>query len=121
MKTAKEILIEARAKIQNPENWTKGVYARAKSGKETLPNSKDAVSYCSIGAIFSVLNFSSSVDSCYISYQQQKEYYVAFASLTDCMSEISGSRVLTLSLFNDDPNTTHEEILDLFDRSIARL
>ena len=51
---AKEILIAARAKITNKENWTKGNYARTKSGDVCPSRASYAYSFCALGALNSL-------------------------------------------------------------------
>lgn len=50
MKLLSEILIEAKELISNPENWTKGVWSRNKSGDTVLVFSSSAACFCVIGA-----------------------------------------------------------------------
>lgn len=45
------VLTGVRALIADPAHWTKGVYARAANGRETLHDSEDAVCWCLVGAI----------------------------------------------------------------------
>ena len=50
-----EQLIAARALIEQPERWTRGEYARTKSGQYTKVNGKYAACFCAIGAVAYVL------------------------------------------------------------------
>lgn len=54
MKTALEILREARALISNPENWTRRTFARDASGVKVYARSPNADQFCAIGAVMHV-------------------------------------------------------------------
>ena len=53
MKTS-EILIAAKALIDEPGKWTQGTYARNSDMEEVDSYSEDAVCFCSIGAIYRI-------------------------------------------------------------------
>lgn len=95
--TPKEILIAARAKIEAPERWTQGKFARAKNGACIGPQTAGAVRWCSIGAIISVGDLPS--------------YDLLLAAI--------GGEWNTVAEWNDAPNRTHAEVLAAFDRAIA--
>lgn len=99
--TTKEILIAARAKIEREENWTRGAYARDWAGGVRLPQSEAAVCFCALGAVRSV----------------QCHYEEGDRAIFALRHEISGTPV---SDFNDNPATTHADILALFDRAIRK-
>ena len=46
------VLKEAFAKISNPENWTRGVYARNAQGRSVLPEGMEACKFCALGAVY---------------------------------------------------------------------
>jgi hypothetical protein len=50
-KTTKEILVEARALIEHPANWTQGELAHDRCGYKAHPNEPRAVCWCAIGAL----------------------------------------------------------------------
>jgi hypothetical protein len=50
-KSPKQILIEAKALIANPENWCQGDYARDSDGLPTGALDEDACCRCSLGAV----------------------------------------------------------------------
>jgi hypothetical protein len=99
MITARKILIAARAKIERPEAWTKGRYARDKNGEGTIPNSRHAVCWCAIGAVHAA----SPSDTA--------------PALTQLNRFVPGGEATYT--YNDFPETTHAEILALYDRAIA--
>lgn len=94
-----EILIAARAKIEDPENWIQGVEARAEDGTHVVPWSTDAVCWCAIGSIRSV------VGRC-------APYWLARGYLDKTTTGDTAE-------YNDATGRTHAEILAAFDRAIA--
>ena len=46
-----EILQAAKARINTPEKWTKGAFARNKKSDEVSLHSRSAICFCPIGAI----------------------------------------------------------------------
>ena len=46
-----DILRAARARIEDPKNWTQGAFARAADQTDVPARSKDAVCWCVFGAI----------------------------------------------------------------------
>jgi len=104
--TPKEILIAARAKIEAPERWTQGAYAKTAKRNKARCDSPKAVCWCVIGAIAHVAD-------------------VTPGSVTD---QLSGSLNEAIGLgpnswelvdWNDAPTRTHAEVLAAFDRAIA--
>ncbi len=93
-----ETLKEARALIAEPETWTQDVGARDSLGQETEYDLSDAVSFCSLAAIYRVAGSSAMTDK-------------AISKLDEIMDGIT--------YFND--GHTHAEVLQLFDEAIARM
>lgn len=97
----KEILIAARAKIENPENWTQGSYSRNIDGVTIdSPKSKAAVCWCSRGAIIAISE----------TYEDED---LAMSHLRNAIE----SKYPTVVGFND--SSTHVEVLSAFDRAIS--
>ncbi len=96
MKSTKELLEEARAKIAEPEHWCKDAYWRDTRGEPTPVNV--AVSYCAMGALLS---------------QQTYDLGRASQLLAECAER-------DIVEFNDDEKTTHVQILAVFDCAIAK-
>lgn len=92
----REDLIAAKALIDTPEKWTKN-YFRTDGG-----------CYCAVGAITQVTtipgHFSDRADA-------------ACVALRDCLSEEERG---SITGFNDLTTTTHDDIMALFDRAIAK-
>lgn len=114
MKTALDILREARKTLNSLESWTKTTLALAEDGRPVDPISDDACRFCLVGAIYRV------------SGGWQKA--APLADLVDtlwvragCPEPRSSWRAPTLTGFNDSPLTSHEDVLKLLDETIARL
>lgn len=91
----REVLIMARALIAKPEHWTKRSYARGLSGESVDAGSRNAVCWCSVGAIDRI----SLVDG---------------GRALDALSTAMGGGGITS--FND--SSDHATVLAAFDRAI---
>jgi hypothetical protein len=104
MSTA-ELLKAARAKIEKPENWTKGTNARDANGNPTAAYSPAAVCFCAIGAIHS------------ITMPRTLPNLDARTAMVRALMHFHPN--CFVSDFNDAPTTTHANVLALFDEAIA--
>jgi hypothetical protein len=115
MKTEIQILEEARAKIADPKNWTKGVLWRDAEGQRVPPKEgpEKAVCFCMLGAIRAVV---------------PGEEHIEERSAAACrLWEAVNSRIverkwqdhMVIADFNDAPTTTHEMVLAKYDEAIA--
>lgn len=102
MNNVKQLLMSAKALIQDPNNWTQHVLAR--DGRNNLVSiaSDDACKYCAEGAAMKVTAHSEG----HIWEQVRYALYIALP--------LSAGSVVA---YND--THTHEEVLALFDRAIA--
>ena len=105
MMTEKELLVKARALIENPKTWIQGHGAEDSAGLEIAAVSPDAVSFCAIGALDRAC-FNLRVGFCSI---------VATAAL----QRLDGMVDNELGFWNDALGRTHDEVLAAFDRAIA--
>jgi hypothetical protein len=107
-------LREAREKINTPDKWTKGVYARAADGgdaenldwdevDENAMWRSDPVCFCALGAIGARENGPD--------YYSDEVFNALRLALPNPYEETA--------TFNDAPETTHADIMALFDRAIA--
>lgn len=103
---ALEVLKKARAKISDPSRWIKGPIAVDVNGREVGPGSPNACKWCAEGALISVL----------VEGPNGNEGGVIWAHKV--LSDFVGQ---PLGRYNDDPKTTHEDILSLFARGIREL
>lgn len=97
MATVKETLIAARALIDTPEKWIKSFYSNHRGG------------FCALGAVTEVIDCPSAYRNCRSALQG------ALPVLPWITSREFGS----VGFFNDHRNTTHSDIMALFDRAIA--
>lgn len=98
-----QILKDARALIADEKNWTRNAFARDSKGNEVTPDKEDATCFCAIGALSRVV-------------QQPPYYDLPGERLLGDEAWISGE--IGVAEFNDAH--THEDVLALFDRAIAR-
>jgi hypothetical protein len=103
-KSTLQILKAARALITPEGAWTQGFYARTKNGFTVNTQSKDACSWCWLGAIAKV---SDNIGG--------PQYEAAH----DLFKRVSGEKYP--SKFNDAPGRTQAEVLAKFDEAIAAL
>lgn len=113
------LLEDARKLLTDPAKWTQGTAARNAEGEITGTDKPDAVCFCSLGAIWAVggyfdPNFSkknaSQVIAAEMELHNEVEEFIGYESEDYGIAE-----------FNDNPNTKHDDVLALFDRTIARL
>lgn len=104
--TVKEALIRAKEKIRTPDQWTKGALHRMRSGQPTAI-AEDAVCHCMIGAI------DAAVPIAHIKLRNECK---------DAIRPILSRNYLSFSIsgFNDDPETTHAMVLNVFDKAIEK-
>jgi hypothetical protein len=92
-----------RERLTPPNAWIKGAFARSAKGNEVSIHNPKATCWCLMGAI-SLEDISS------------KEYY----ALCKEISKKNGSAT-TIKIFNDTPNITHEDILEVLDHAIKEV
>ena len=119
----KDVLFKALAIIKDPDNWTKGYYAKNENGKNTLPDDPTAVKYSLLGALWKA---SYELDPTSI----KKSYWT---TTTQCKMQIKSqyqinktiqkhmSNYLSTGRFNDAPETKHEDVIHILEKTIANL
>jgi len=90
------VLIEGRRKIENPDQWVKGALMIERAGGRA---------YCALGAC----DFS----------EEAGERSGASDYLRAAIPKSHRAEVCRLSSYNNHPDTTHADVLSLFDRAIA--
>jgi hypothetical protein len=107
---AQEILAAARAKIEKPEHWTQGFFARDKDKKPAIPHGSTATCWCALGALRNVASH---------------HHVIATPArrLAGDSLQLASRSYFNMSVgdFNDHPKTRHEDVLVLFDMAIERL
>ena len=97
-----ETLREARKLIEKPENWIKG---------QSIEIRPEGNAYCLLGA----LSWTSYANG---NFMPDKTYRSATSAVID---SVVARNYGGASLFNDAPETTHEDVLSLIDETIDRL
>lgn len=92
-----------KEKINTPEKWTKGMYARDIYGNDAGLSGRDAVCWCLSGAIMACYPPSS------ILRNPVEKAIIAAAAKKGYMSSY---------LFNDAKKTTHEDVMKFLDELI---
>lgn len=105
----KQYLIEARELIRDEKNWCKKVPARNKKGISVYVDSPEACQFCALGALAKVAEAN----------HGRFENNLIYSMTLDYLSKQLDWRPITD--FNDDPKTTHQDILSLFDKAIQEL
>jgi hypothetical protein len=111
--TPSELLTQARAKIATPGTWMKGRTAALKNGKVCLATDPKAVCFCANGALWAIgipLGIEGSVTI--------KLATNALDQAATEMLTIDESGLRSHIALNDRDNTTHELVLNMFDRAI---
>lgn len=102
-----QILRKARELISDPERWTKGAFARNAQGASVSYRHDAATCFCSVGAVERAA-FKDGVDD-------NQPISVALRAL------YRGKlyAIPSIAAFNDRDDTTHGDVLAMFDRAIA--
>lgn len=95
-----DILRRGRERIATPDKWTKGAAARTSTGRRCMETSPRAVCWCMIGAINAELGG------------------LGWRAVEPAREALGVGYV---PRFNDNPATTHADVLAAFDRAIAKL
>ena len=98
MTTTADILRDARALIDSPENWTKDCEARTEDGYETWYGDGHAVCWGAFGALV-----------------KAGDNQPALTGAAEALHTVVGGRI---DEWNDAPERTNAEVLAAFDRAI---
>jgi hypothetical protein len=111
---ASDILLAAKQRVER--GWCKGQYARDSSGFPCVSNSAEASRWCAAGAIRVVSPLTPFVQD------DSSPAHEAYNQLARAVGVLSGSRTPVNGVFkwNDDPNTTKEQVLEAFDQAIKQ-
>lgn len=125
---ASDNLKAAKALISNPENWIKRYYEQDENGKVDPYNTLPACKFYTIGANqrASLSHFGSRLNdySWLVKSEHRSDHETVLAltsrHLRQALNELFNStRYSGVASYNDDPATTHEDILKLYDNAIA--
>ena len=112
--TTGEILSIARVKIRNEKNWLKGQSTEKSNGDFAHPSSAKACKWCALGAVRSVFKEGTeehSFDTAMDEHMFQTAMFT-LSKFTDCKN---------IAAFNDHSETTHADIIAVFDKAIAAI
>lgn len=113
-----QILEKARAVIADPAHWTKGALARNACGDRLNAAQLDlAVCYCATGALRKAAPDTDDLpDGRRANTVRGDAGFRLWTVVNEGVTDESAKRVI--SLWNDDPATTHAHVLAAFDRAI---
>jgi hypothetical protein len=107
MTTAHQVLKAARALIADPKHWTQGELARDADGNPEDEYQPEAVCFCSVGALMRAARV--------VGDDLNEARFGAFTQVGNITLDLRG---LTIVEFNDAEDTTHADVLAVFDKAI---
>lgn len=113
-KAAIELLVDTKKILDSPDKWTKGAYARGKSGKDVSNFGRYATCFCLAGAF----NRAAGQRSNRNMYSLAPGYAKASVAMNNRVWRGGHFSFVT---YNDLPTTTYEDIIRLIDESIENL
>ena len=113
--TPRDLLVEARTLIANPEAWTQGTGARDAQGEPVGVEHEDAVSWCATGAINCAMY--RHADSLDVPPPLQHARNQAGTILTRTVRALTLGHYTEATTYNDQTN--HSCIVHAFDIAIA--
>ena len=100
--TAKQILQEGRTLIE--KGWTQEKFARDADGDAVLAKSPRACAWCAEGALYAV-----------------EKNFLAVGEAISLLDDLAKDQEYDSACdFNDHPDTTREDVLDLYNKAIKR-
>ena len=121
--TVIDVLKAARSKICSHDNWIRGIAAATDDGDWVEPSHPEACKWCASGAVRSVFPQYQKDNRI---YRKDQDVLLNFANNRDRHMFFKTVGILTcltwcndLIKYNDDENTNHKDIINLFDRAIA--
>lgn len=108
--TSKELLESTLAILQDKSRWTKGAPARDINGHPAPASAYTACSFCLLGALHVAARLSG--DQIHIIDR-------ALETLDRVLIITQGKKYGYLSIFNDSPETQHQDVISLIEAAIA--
>ncbi|WP_037500667.1 DUF6197 family protein [Sphingomonas jaspsi] len=106
-----DLLIRVREILADPEHWTKDSFARDDNGYFIDPTEPVARCFCLDGALIRAAH------ELHPEVNTSNPYrFGEYRDAADRLSNFAGRNHLQ---FNDDPETTHADVLALIDKAIA--
>lgn len=106
MPSLRERLIAARARIEDPEHWIKGNFAKTAQGRVTFPADQKATCFCLVGTLRADDTEHDAADHVKIVSEVVQERFIG--------------RFNSIPAFNDHKDTTHAGVLRVLDIAISR-
>lgn len=110
MNSVLELMIEAKALIEDESKWTKGYYAHDSEGSLREALDPQAVCFCSVGALIKVAGG--------YDYPQSLQIDRAEAVLSDCVKISTDGWGQDIVEFNDAKDNTHQDVMAVWDKAI---
>jgi hypothetical protein len=113
------ILFKGRDLLNNGENWYKGYFAKDAEGCSVEWYSRDAVCYCTSGALnrVSVEGYGKDALVAFTDDARENEYKAERVLLTS-FNKLFGTEHKIIPHMNDDPSTTFTQLKDAFEHAI---
>ena len=118
------VLTNTRTVLTDPARWTQGEFARKASGIGTTSMNPEAVCFCLLGAVSRAAYGTQFVT-------KEEDYDTFREGATNARNELFNTLNIEHEFyefagrdipgFNDNPDTKHEHVLALIDKTIARL
>ena len=118
----KEFLSLALETIKDPKNWTKGAMVRDENDTSLrlITHEPTATTkYCLIGALRKNLNKMNTAEINQLAFAEEKILETINETVKD-KSEIGDFNGDTIEAFNDDPKTTHEDVIHILKETIEK-
>lgn len=103
-----KVALKMRELLADPEHWIKGTLAQNEKGRQVNVVSEEACKFCLIGAYSKAL--------CESGIDMFKEAETDFNVWKDLFEP---DRSFLPAAFNDDPKTTHSDVMNFLDERIA--
>lgn len=118
MKTTKEILIAARALIEDPKHWTREALARDAHGLKVSTRDESAVCFCGAGAVSRICKLEFDPDG-----SGKTEWQRAYNEATERLRVANGTNIINindgLGWCDKEGQGGHAAVLAAFDKAIA--
>ena len=114
LKAASERLAADRSR------WAKGAFWLGLKGRDVLSRQDTVCSMCALGAVLCALPTVDPATLYRAGFEEETgRYDLANIALTEAVQELYGVGYSGIATFNDDPDTTYEQVLEVFDRAIV--
>lgn len=110
-------LRNAKAIISDPNKWGRHYYAADEGGDPVDHDSPEATCFCTFGAVMKAVSCDEDDE---FGIERTVRLFQCEATLEASLPIYDGDRYHTVIGFNDDPDTTHDDVMALYDRAIAR-